>query len=151
MYNIMSLLDSKYFHIGFPIFLASFMNYVIFSNHWNKISTKNNFLPPGYIIGLIWTIIFGLLGYVNYLLYVNKQWMASFSIIALLLFCICYPLFTIGLSNLKIANVLNSVTLILSFVVAIVVFDASRNAFKYMIPLLVWASYVNIADRLYSV
>lgn len=154
IYNIMitfadTLVKSPYFHIFFPIILALLMNYVIFTNHWNKMSKINDYLPPGPIIGLIWTIIFGLLGYAHFILYSNKKWFASKSIILLLLFCICYPLFTSGLSNLKIGNVLNSLTLILSFVVSIIVFDASTKAFKYMIPLLVWASYVNLADRLY--
>lgn len=143
--------NSPYFHIFLPIILATIMNYVIFTNHWNtKLGTSNDYLPSGPIIGLIWTIIFGLLGYAHFILYSNKKWLASNSIVLLLLFCICYPLFTSGLTNLKIGNVLNSITLILSFLVSIVVFDASRSAFNYMIPLLVWASYVNLADRLYK-
>jgi tryptophan-rich sensory protein len=145
-----TLLRSPYFHIFLPIILASFMNYIVFTNHWNKIGTSNDYLPPGQIIGAIWVIIFGLLGYVHFILYTNKKWFASNSILVLLLFCICYPLLTSGLSNLKIGNVLNSLTLILAFVVSIIVFDASRKSFNYMIPLLVWASYVNLADRLYK-
>jgi len=143
-----TIVQSPYFHIFLPIILATLMNYVIFMNEWNgRIGKVNPYLPPGPIIGLIWTIIFGLLGYAHFILYSNKLWIASRSIIFLLLFCICYPLFTGGLSNLKIINVLNSVTLILSFIVSIIVFDASRTAFGYMIPLLVWASYVNLADK----
>ena len=146
---MITLAQSPYFHIFFPILLATLMNYIIFTNHWNnKLGIVNDYLPPGPIIGLIWTIIFGLLGYTHFILYSNKKWLASRSIILLLLFCICYPLFTSGLSNLKISNILNSLTLILAFIVSIIVFDASRSAFNYMIPLLVWASYVNLADRL---
>jgi tryptophan-rich sensory protein len=113
-------------------------------------SMTNDYLPPGYVIGAIWPIIFGFLGYAHFILYSNKKWTASASIIILLLFCICYPLITSGLSNLKIGNLLNSITLIMSFVVAIIVLDASKTTFKYMYPLLIWASYVNLADRLYK-
>jgi tryptophan-rich sensory protein len=145
-----TILQSPYFHIFSPIVLAVIMNYIIFTNHWNKMSTSNDYLPPGSVIGSIWVIIFGLLGYAHFILYSNKKWLASGCIVGLLLFCISYPLLTNGLSNLKFGNILNSLTLILSFVVSIIVFDASRSAFYYMLPLLVWASYVNLADRLYK-
>ena len=143
-----TLVQSPYFHIFLPILLATFMNYVIFTKQWNHMSTVNDYLTPGYIIGAIWIVIFGLLGYAHFILYSNKKWIASTSIIILLLFCIGYPLLTNGLRNLQVGNLLNSITLILSFVVGIVVFDASRPAFTYMIPLFVWASYVNLSDRL---
>jgi tryptophan-rich sensory protein len=144
-----TLLDQAWFHILIPIIFAILINYLIyyFGLNYSSKKIKSSILPPGYIIGLIWIIIFGLLGYVHYLLYKLKNGfnIYSISIIALLFFCLAYPFLTSGLQQ-KNATILNLITLIFAFIVALLVITQSINAFYYIMPLLIWASYVNISD-----
>jgi tryptophan-rich sensory protein len=146
-----SLLNNVYINILIPIILIIVVNTIIFSYKLNisKNQINNPYIPPGYIIGIIWIIIFGLLGYVHYILRNQNNIFESLFIIFLLIFCVLYPFFTNGLQNMKVGLVLNSITLILSFIISFVVFNVSKKAFYYMIPLLLWTSYINLADRFY--
>jgi tryptophan-rich sensory protein len=137
-----------FYHIFIPVISAIIMNGIIYTFGINKYTSKdkiNPYIPPGYIIGIIWTVIFGLLGYAHYLLYKlkNEISLASLSIVFLIIFCILYPFIT-GLKP-KNGLLLNLITLILAFIVSIIVILESKYIFIYLIPLLIWASYVNIA------
>ena len=130
------------YHILIPVFCAIVMN--MYMNN-NKPKPKDLlYLPPGYLIGLIWTIIFALLGYVHYLLYNlnNRTNYGSASIIFILLFSLFYPV--INAMNAKYGYFLNLISLILSFVVSLIVIRYSLHIFLYLIPLLVWVSFVNL-------
>jgi tryptophan-rich sensory protein len=131
-----------------PIVLALIMNGIIYTFGLNKYDSKNivnPLIPPGYIIGTIWIIILGLLGYVHYLLYKinNKISLASVFTIFIILFCISYPLLT-GLKQ-KSGLLLNLITLILAFILGLLVIIESKYIFIFVVPLIVWASYVNVA------
>ena len=137
-----------YQNILIPIFVALIVNYLIFSYGWNKVYKKkqvNPLLPPGYIVGLIWMILFGILGYVHYRLYKlnNKSNIATIYIILFIIFCLAYPFLTNGLEEKKVL-LLNLITLILAFILSLIVITYSRDIFYYLIPLLLWATYVNI-------
>lgn len=111
----------------------------------------NPYLPPGYIIGLIWIIIFGFLGYAYYLL-INKNKtynLGSISIIILWIFCLLYPFLTNGFSNKYISIILNILTLFFSLIVGLIVFLESKYIFLYLLPLIFWAIYVNIVTLLF--
>lgn len=139
------------YHILVPVVAAIIMNGIIYTLGINKYSEKteknkiNLYIPPGYIIGTIWVIILGLLGYLHYLIYKKYEAITftSLLIIFVILFCISYPLIT-GL-KVKSGLLLNLITLILAFILALFVITESKYMFIYLIPLLVWASYVNIA------
>ena len=139
------------YHILVPVLTAIIMNGIIYTFGINKYSEKteknkiNPYIPPGYVIGTIWVIILGLLGYLHYLVYkkYDSITFTSLLIIFTILFCISYPLIT-GL-RVKSGLLLNLITLILSFILALFVITESKYMFIYLIPLLVWASYVNIA------
>jgi tryptophan-rich sensory protein len=139
------------FHILIPVLAAIIMNGIIYTFGINKYSEKteknkiNPYIPPGYIVGSIWVIILGLLGYLHYLIYKKYEAITftSLLIIFVILFCISYPLIT-GL-KVKTGLLFNLITLILAFILALFVISESKIMFIYLIPLLVWASYVNIA------
>jgi tryptophan-rich sensory protein len=139
------------YHILVPVLAAIIMNGVIYTFGMNKYSDKtekskiNPYIPPGYVIGTIWVIILGLLGYLHYLIYKKYESITftSLLIVFVILFCISYPLIT-GL-RVKSGLLLNLITLILAFILALFVITESKYMFIYLIPLLVWASYVNIA------
>jgi tryptophan-rich sensory protein len=136
------------YHILVPVLAAIIMNGIIYTFGINKYSEKNKinpYIPQGYVIGTIWVIILGLLGYLHYLVYKKYEAITftSLLIIFTILFCISYPLIT-GLI-VKNGLLLNLITLILAFILALFIITESKYMFIYLIPLLVWASYINIA------
>jgi benzodiazapine receptor len=130
------------YHILLPVCFAIAMNGIIYTFFKRKTTTR--LLPPGYIIGIIWTIIFALLGYAHYLLYTLKNEMnyGSISIVFFILFSLTYPL--INAIDEKHGYFLNLISLILSFIVSLTVMSYSIDIFLFMVPLLVWVSIVNL-------
>jgi len=151
-------LNNPLIHVLIPVLLALSINSILYLFGINKISeqrkkqTQNSIyfklFPPGYVIGIIWTIIFGLLGYAHYLLYKlnNRINVGSVSIVLVIIFCLLYPFITS--LDFKYGLLLNLITLIISFVLGIIIILESKYIFLYVIPLIVWASYVNIVDTL---
>jgi tryptophan-rich sensory protein len=149
-------------NIFIPILLALVMNGIIYTFGINKLSKededkkkeiKNNYyeklLPPGYVIGTIWVIIFGLLGYVHYLLLEKNEFkitMKSIFVIIVIIYCLSYPLIT----NLKVKTglLLNLISLILSFILGLLTITESKYIFTFVLPLIIWTSYVNVIDNL---
>jgi tryptophan-rich sensory protein len=132
------------YHVLIPVFCAVAMNVYIYKYRLNKRASENKYLPPGFIIGVIWTIIFALLGYVHYRLYKldNRINFGSMSIVVFICFSLFYPV--VNAINEKHGYFMNLISLILSFVLGVVVLDYSRNVFLYLIPLLTWVSFVNL-------
>jgi tryptophan-rich sensory protein len=133
------------YNIFIPILLAIIVNGIIYTFGIRGMEKSNPFIPPGYIVGSIWVVILGLLGYVHYLLYSidNKITFASLFTIFVILFCISYPFIT-GLKE-KNASLLNLISLILAFTLGLLVIVQSKYIFIYTVPLIVWTSYVNFA------
>jgi tryptophan-rich sensory protein len=140
------------YYILIPIILALAMQGIIYIFKLNKEDTEKKdasvyrrLLPPGYIIGIIWIIIFGFLGYVNYLIYTQNDKKITFTslfIYFVIIFCLMYPLIT-GLT-VKGGLLMNLISLILAFILGIVIIIQSKYAFLFVIPLILWSSYVNI-------
>lgn len=137
-----------YYHVLIPVFSAIAMNVIIYAFGWNKNMKRDDDLPPGYIIGTIWTVIFALLGYVHYRLYTlkNKTNFGSASVVLFILYSLAYP----AINNSMNGYFLNFISLILSFALSLIVMMYSRHIFLFMIPLLVWVSFVNLA-MIYSI
>ncbi len=132
--------------------------------------TRNRLLPPGWAIGAIWVIIFGFLGYSMYLLIKhNKEEheflyghegsgfsVGSVAIIVVAIFCLLYPVFIyIGargdpIKSERYAKIYNFIALILAFVLGLLVIREDESAFWFVLPLIIWASYVNFASSLYD-
>ena len=136
-------------NIVIPILAALSMNYIIYYKGWSERNKKddkieNELLPPGYIIGFIWMILFGLLGTINYKLYKlkNKINYGNILVVFFILFSLAYPFLTNGL-NKKYGLLLNYVTLLFSFILSLVIVLYSIKIFMYLIPLLLWVFYVN--------
>ena len=126
------------FHVLLPVFCAIFMNGIIYTFRLNNNNNNKRFLPPGYMIGIIWTILFSLLGYVHYRLYSlnNKMNFGSISIVLFILFALAYPLMS--------GYFMNVISLILSFILSLIVMMYSKHIVVFLIPLLLWVSYVNL-------
>jgi tryptophan-rich sensory protein len=134
------------FHILLPVIAALVVNGVVYAKKWNNNNekeSKNKLLPPGWAVGLIWTVLFALLGYLHYTTSKRYGYMSieSVAILLLVIFCLAYPFLT-KLQE-KNGRLLNVVTLVLVSVVMWLVPKAWA-----LLPLLIWASYVNIADAI---
>lgn len=132
-----------YIHILVPIILAIILNFYIYIQGWNNDNQKNSKLPPGYIIGSIWIIILGLLGYIHFLLYPSVY---SWFIVLTILYCLSYPFLTSGLQNTD-NNYFNLIALILAIIVTIIMYYKSNII--YVIPFLLWTFYVNIVINVF--
>jgi tryptophan-rich sensory protein len=149
------------FYVAVPIVAALLMNALIYGMGWNSSSKSNDnnngngpvrknnpVLPPGWVIGLAWVVILGCLGYVYFLL----SSIGAGAILFIILWCLMYPVLTGGLRK-NIGPIMNTATLILSFGAALAVCMTTdggrRDALWFMTPLLLWVSYVNIADAAY--
>ena len=134
-------------HVLVPIMTACILNAYIYIRGWDSQSYKsrtlqpgNKYLPPGYIIAIVWIIILGLLGYTHYLVYPSA---ASYTIIFAILYCLAYPFLTSGLQASK-ADVYNALSFIIATIVFIMVYMQKHEAFVYVIPFVLWTSYVNV-------
>jgi tryptophan-rich sensory protein len=138
-----------YWHVFTPIVAALLVNGVIFGLKWNQeqdpTKEKNPLIPPGIFIAFIWTTIFAILGFLHYKLY-NTRHSSRWAVVTLIVFCIMYPFLTAGLKTNTVAAVLNLTTLLFAFVVALLI---PNTLVVYMIPIIVWASYVNLAQVIY--
>lgn len=134
------------YHVLTPIIAACILNYFIYLQGWNtgKKTQKHPKLPPGYIIGIVWIIIFGLLGYVHYLTYPSY---ASRVIIVAIIYCLAYPFLTNGLKQ-ENAGIYNALSLIIAVIVYYNVYIQQPYSSLYILPFLLWTLYVNIVTNM---
>jgi tryptophan-rich sensory protein len=136
------------YNIFIPVILAIIINSISFGLGWTKKSKDNKMnplLPPGYVIGIVWIIILGLIGYVHYeifKLHNNHITFTSLYVVFFILFCLAYPFLTLGYKE-KIGLLLNLITLILAFILSLLIIIQSKYIFIFLIPLLLWVTYVN--------
>jgi tryptophan-rich sensory protein len=141
------MLENRENHILIPIIIALFLNYIISTRNWDNKYKNKGLLPKGYLVGIIWIFIFMLLGNAHYILYKkNKISIASVFLILVLLYCISYPIIT--QLNQKKGKIMNTISLILSSVLMLLVFNESIEAFYYTVPLFLWTSFVNYSDSI---
>ncbi len=138
-------------NICIPVALAIALNIIIFSLRWNQRDKadereKNPLIPPGPVVGSVWLVILGLLGYARYVS--RESPVASWALVTIIVVCLGYPLYTLGFKA-KAARIANLITLLIAFVVAMLVVRESTRAALCVAPLLLWTSYVNIADAVY--
>jgi tryptophan-rich sensory protein len=132
--------NSVWVHVLTPVVSALLMNGFIYGSGIRQTSAnKNPYIPAGYIVGGIWTVLFGLLGYTHYLL--PEGSVARWSIVGFIVFSLLYPIFT-GLDARR-GLLLNLISLVFAFVITILVAIESTKIVYYMIPLLAWIIYVN--------
>ena len=142
------------------VLVALLVNVASWGSYINVKVCRSNLLPSGFIIGLVWTAIFGLLGYAHYLVVTTQVpdstsptgtknkgiCLESIAIIVVAVFCLCYTLVVrFRPMYMKFTNVLS---LILAFVLGILVIKINTTAFYYILPLIVWCGFVNLTDAL---
>ena len=102
----------------------------------------NPYIPPGWIVGSVWVVLFALLGWVYGQL---KNVAVRAAVLAFTGFCLAYPVITSVLSARGV-RFLNLLTLVGAFSVTLAVMGASTRLWMACLPLLAWATYVNMTD-----
>jgi tryptophan-rich sensory protein len=138
---IMYIMFSKYHLIFLFSFLAISINLIIYNKQIAKIQ-KSKYIPPGYIVGTIWVLLFGILGYIIYRLH-NYTSVASISIYGFILFSLLYPFIT-NLSPGSLSDICNKIALLLAYTVCYLVYIENHGLAIYLLPLFFWITYVNI-------
>jgi len=127
-----------------------------YGNGKKGIYKYSKFLPPGFLIGIIWIAIFGSLGYSFYLAYTGPptldesgnpvKWNEScIAIVIVASYCLFYPFITMVLNN-RYVQLLNLIALFMAFALGIIVIQENVAAFWYILPLIVWTSYISFSD-----
>ncbi len=102
--------------------------------------------PPGYVIGIVWVVLFAAMGAARWLLLTKPldTIRARRLILLLLLFCLAYPFYTMGLKSELIGLVGNLLTIALSLFVAFRVGSISRPAAGLVSLVSVWVSFASV-------
>jgi len=144
-------MNSVYMHILTPVLAASLMNGLIFSQKWNITTYRNPYIPGGGIVGIVWLVLFALLGYVHFKLYMqnNKKFSnACITLILFFLYSLAYPVLTAFSGNPLVFTALNLGAFFFALVIAAQVFDENSDLIPFVIPLIAWTSYVNVVTLL---
>lgn len=128
-------------HIILPILLAIGVNIIMNRQKlYIKDYEPNQYLPPGYIIGIVWVIIFGFLGYAHFLRYYS---FTSVYIVLINIYCLSYPFLTYKKSEQE-AWIYNLIAVALAFSLFILVYSDNIYHSLYILPFLFWSTYVFI-------
>ena len=138
-------------YILIPIILSFIINILIFKKkNKNLIKPKKlKYLPPGSVIGTVWIILLGLLGYIYSLIDNKDKSMNTQKILIILLtiFCLSYSVLTAN-STIRFSKNYNYLTLIFVLTVYYSLYTKYPKISYYLIPLLCWVLYVNIITLL---
>ena len=96
-----------------------------------------------YIILGIWTILIGFLGYSYYLMRNN---ISSAAIIIIIIYTLTYPFITLEKNSIQIES-LNIIYIVITYIIFLLVLSENSNAALYILPLLLWITYIFIASN----
>jgi tryptophan-rich sensory protein len=102
--------------------------------------------PPGYVIGTVWLVLFAAMGVARWLMLTKPldSIRARRLILFLLLFCLAYPFYTIGLKSEVLGLVGNLLTIALSILAVIRVSKISRLAAGLVSLVTIWVSFASV-------
>lgn len=121
------------------------INGFLFAIGWARPSGRQMpMIPPGAVVGLIWTVLLGLMGASRWV-YVrgsgDSGW-RSWTPFALAALCIAYPFYTSGLQRNAAAFWGTVVTLIVAVLVMLVLRGREPRAPWLIVPTAFWGGYV---------
>jgi len=105
-------------------------------------------LPPGWVVGTIWLVLFAAMGVARWLLLraarTRGEQRGAEWVSALAFLCLLYPVYTRGFSDLMAGLIGNAVTWLVAVPVAVYAFRRVRMAGGWLVPLVVWLSYAGL-------
>ena len=132
-------------NVGLLIIATIAINSFLFAIGWARASGRQMpMIPPGAVVGLIWTILLGLMGASRWV-YVrgsgDSGW-RSWTPFALAALCIAYPFYTSGLQRNDAAFWGTVVTLIVAVAVMFTMRAREPRAPWLIVPTAFWGGYV---------
>lgn len=121
------------------------VNGVIFGLGVQRDGGAQTGLPPGWVVGTIWLLLFAAMAVARWLLLRaartrgeqrRAEWVS-----ALAFLCLLYPVYTRGFSDLMAGLIGNIVTWLVAVPVAVYAFRRVRTAGWWLVPLVLWLSY----------
>ncbi len=120
------------------------INGFLFAAGWATPGRQMPMIPPGAVVGLIWTVLLGLMGAARWA-YVRQSgdhgW-RSWTPYMLGALCIAYPFYTNGLQRNAAAFWGTVVTLIAALAVMLVLRQRDARSPWLLVPTAVWGGYV---------
>jgi hypothetical protein len=135
-----------YLSIFIPVILLMSINFYMKYNDIILDETESSAIPlesREYIILGIWAILIGFLGYSYYLMRNN---ISSVAIIIVIIYSLLYPFITLGKSSIQIES-LNIIYIVITYIIFLLVLSENSNAALYILPLLLWITYIFIASN----
>jgi len=127
------------------VLLPLALNGAIFGLGWNRTAAPMAGLPPGWVVGVLWLLLFAGMAVARWLLLRDSisrsQSMAAEWVSLLAFLCLLYPLYTGGFSNEWSGLIGNLVTLVVAVPVTVSAFRRSRGAGAPLTGLCVWLMY----------
>lgn len=149
----MKLFGSKLLRYFFlPLAAVLMVNAIIFGRHWNDDAVKSTSLmnPPDWLIGGVWVGLIVLMGLAIWRIRKitsPKSVTIGRLIIVLILFCLSYPFYTMGLKSETIGLVGNIATFLFAAFVIARAWPLSRTCAWLLFPVLPWLVYASAIIR----
>jgi tryptophan-rich sensory protein len=106
--------------------------------------------PPGFVIPIIWFILFTLLGIGRYYLVQGQQAQGQWWLFALAFLCSTYAYYTLGLAQLTGISALwfgllgNILVILFASVVVWHLLSVSKTAALLTLPVIIWTAYASL-------
>ena len=136
-------------NIGVALLLVFLTNFSLLLFNPSEITTPvkaYRFEPPGWVIGLVWTLLFAGLGLSRWLVIEDCEGRTRSTdwVFFLLLFCAAYPLYTLGLRSLLLGLIGNAATCVLACWVANRVRRRSATATLLISSVAAWVTFASL-------
>jgi tryptophan-rich sensory protein len=115
----------------------------------NDKEKRVRFEPPGFLIPIVWFLLFTLLGIAHYIVDSKESSELNWLIIGLAILCASYAYYTLGLAKLTGISALwfgfigNFIVIIASILVAIFTYPVSQTVAFLIAPVTIWTSFAN--------
>jgi len=133
------------------VLLTNFFIFLINPSETGTPSERYRFEPPGWVIGLVWIIIFAGLGAARWLVIENRDRLIKNTrvkntnwVFFLLLFCAAYPFYTLGLRSVVMGLIGNAATCVFALWVASQVRRRSLTAALLVSTVAVWVTFASL-------
>jgi tryptophan-rich sensory protein len=131
-----------------PLAAVLLVNAVIFRLRWDQVAVvvPSILNPPGWLIGGVWVGLILLMGVaIRQIRQVPSLESLRIGrlIIGLIVFCLCYPFYTLGLKNEAIGLAGNIATFLFAAIIIAKAWPLSRTCAWLLFPILPWLVYAS--------
>ena len=126
-------------NIVVPIVLALATNGLIFTLGWTKPDhdIQPSWAPPGYIIGGVWTVLFGMMGAARAYTPHKDRYLLT----TLIVLCLLYPFYTLGLQDRMAGMIGIIITIFVALCITVYLKGIAPNAAWLLVPLIYWLCF----------